>query len=80
MRLITHAEHLIADHKKRPPDRDNDLRMYTQMDKDTWKYTDLRDWFTKYGPKQPDTYNVSVCDTGYMLRTDYYDNSKNVNS
>jgi len=53
----------------RPSDRGYDIRLYTKMDLDIWKYADVRDWFNS-GYKEPDTPpdNKIMVGKSYMIK------------
>lgn len=69
-RNITHHTALDVDFSKRPPDRYADIRSYSQMDMDCWRYNQLRDWFNSYAPAQEQKYEFNPVKTGYTLRAD----------
>ena len=69
-RLEQHHEYERIDMQKKPADRSFDIRMYTKMDLDVWKYHEVRDWFNKDAPKEDLSYNLTPADTGYMIRID----------
>ena len=66
------THHLITemDSKLRPPDQSNDIRTYSKMDLDIWKYEDVRYWFNKNAPSDPNAgaYTLRPVDTGYVIR------------
>lgn len=64
----THKKTLELDSLKRPSDRDYDIRSYSRMDLDIWKYPDVRVWFNKDAPEKIEQYNVSPADSGYTIR------------
>ena len=69
-RNVTHHAQYDTDFKKRPSDRDYDVRMYTKMDNDLWKTDTLRDWFNTYADPDADTkyaYTLTPAQTGYMI-------------
>lgn len=66
-RQMTHTSALISDHLLRPSDRSNDIRNYSKMDLDIWKYDDVRNWFNQYATDMP-IEHVSPAETGYMIR------------
>ena len=69
MRLSTHATDITIDLEKRPSDRIKEIRKYTQMDRDAWKYDDLRKWFNKYSPTEVEhRYNPFTDNPGYTLQ------------
>lgn len=70
-RLKTHRTDLAVDASKRPPDRTFDIRQYTLSAKDTWKFEDLRSWYDRYAPDNPEEYRLIPSQTGYCLRTEY---------
>lgn len=69
-RQIAHATALQIDFSKRPPDRYGDIRSYSKMDMDVWKYDQLRSWFQTYAPDKDVTYDLRPCETGYMIKAD----------
>ena len=46
-RVSTHEEYYALDLARRPPDRGDDIRIYTKMDMSLWEYGQVRDWFNK---------------------------------
>ena len=65
-RIIMHNNAQSNDRALRPPDRGNDIRTYSKMDLDVWKYDQVRDWFNEYG--QPDTTEIETpAESGYMI-------------
>ena len=69
MRDVAHHTTMKVDGTKRPSDRGQDIRAYSKMDLDVWKYHEVRDWFNKgAAPEQP--YTAKPCETGYMLASD----------
>jgi hypothetical protein len=69
VRLVSHATAMEVDLKKRPSDRYCDIRTYSKMDLDVWKYHEVRDWFNKdAAPEIPYKFNPS--ETGYTIKAD----------
>lgn len=66
-RLITRNNTLEIDRVKRPSDREYQVRPYSKMDMDVWKYDQLRGWFNVYATDAP-KYEMSPAQTGYMLK------------
>jgi flagellar biosynthesis GTPase FlhF len=66
-RQMTHTSALITDHQLRSSDRTNEIRTYSRMDLDVWKYDDVRHWFNQYATDVPVDY-ASPAETGYMIR------------
>ena len=70
---VSHARHeshkktLELDSEKRPCDRDYDIRSYSRMDSDIWKYPDVREWFNK-DAKPVEQYKFSPTESGYTIR------------
>ena len=69
-RLDQHHEFEKIDKRKKPSDRSFDIRMYTKMDLDVWKYHEVRDWFNKDAPKEDLSYKLRPADTGYIVKID----------
>jgi len=71
-RNATHIALYATDLKRRPPDRADDIRMYTKMDLDVWKYPQVREWFNSGADPDPTkfVYRQRPHQTGYMLRLD----------
>lgn len=69
-RNVTHGTALQVDFTKRPPDRYADIRSYSQMDMDCWRYNQLRDWFNSYAPAQEQKFEFNPVKSGYTIRTD----------
>lgn len=69
-RNVAHMTALQVDFTKRPPDRYGDIRSYSQMDMDCWRYDQLRDWFNSYAPAQEDKYYFNPSQSGYTVRID----------
>lgn len=69
MRLSTHKTYMNVDLMKRPCDRTQDIRSYSQIDKNLWKYDDLREWFQKYSQDEVQD-NFVPYETGYTLKLD----------
>jgi hypothetical protein len=66
-RQMSHTSSLVSDHRLRPSDRSYEIRTYSRMDLDVWKYNDVRNWFNQYATDMP-VEHVSPADTGYMIR------------
>ena len=66
-RLMSHTSSLTSDHQLRPSDRSYEIRTYSRMDLDVWKYNDVRNWFNQYATDVP-VEHMSPADTGYMIR------------
>ena len=62
----THHGILDIDREKRPSDRDYEIRMYSKMDLDVWKYHEVRDWFNK-DANPPPPYQFRPQETGYTI-------------
>lgn len=69
-RTISHVKALEVDGRKRPPDRYGDVRSYSRMDMDVWRYDQLREWFNTYAPAQDVTYDFKPSQTGYTVKID----------
>jgi hypothetical protein len=69
-RMDQHHEFERIDTQKNPADRSFDIRMYTKMDLDVWKYHEVRDWFNKDATKEDLSYKLRPADTGYVIKTD----------
>jgi hypothetical protein len=69
-RNVAHAAALTVDLSKRPPDRYGDIRSYSQMDMDCWRYNQLRDWFNSYAPQQEIKYEFNASKSGYTVKID----------
>lgn len=69
-RLDQHHEFENIDMRKKPSDRSYDIRMYTKMDLDVWKYHEVRDWFNKDATKEDLSYKLRPADTGYVIKID----------
>ena len=63
--LVTEVDSLL-----RPPDQSCDIRTYSKMDLDIWKYEDVRLWFNKNAPSDPKSgeYTLRPADTGYVIK------------
>ncbi len=68
----THHAIMDTDRKNRPSDRDFEVRMYSKMDLDVWKYDDVRQWFNTYASNDPSVYEYKFnpSETGYTIRVD----------
>lgn len=66
-RLISHGKTLEIDREKRPSDRSYEIRNYSKMDMDVWRYQQLRDWFNTYA-KEEEKYRYIPSETGYTIR------------
>jgi hypothetical protein len=53
-----------------PPDRSNEAKIVTRLDRDLRISADLRGWFNKYAPDLSLTDSWSPSSSGYLLRTD----------
>jgi hypothetical protein len=69
-RNVAHTAALQVDFSKRPPDRYGDIRSYSQMDMDCWRYNQLRDWFNSYAPQHEDKHEFNPSKSGYTVRID----------
>ena len=69
-RLHQHHQYTHIDEKKAPADRSFDVRIYTKMDVDVWKYHEVRDWFNKDATNEDLSYKLRPADTGYMVKVD----------
>lgn len=67
-RNTAHFTSIQIDNTKRPPDRYADIRSYSQMDMDCWRYDQLRDWFNSYAPAKEEKYEFNPTQSGYTLR------------
>ncbi len=71
VRLETHHKNMTLDSTHRASDREFSIRTYSLMDKATWEYPDMRDWFNKMAPEgNPMEYKLRPADTGYTVRVD----------
>ncbi len=68
-RIISHHKTVKIDRGKRPADREYIVRNYSQMDRDCWRYNQLRDWFNTYAT-DPEPYKYVPSEAGYMIRID----------
>lgn len=68
-RMNSHTKALEMDHLKRSSDQYHDIRNYTKMDVDLWKYPQMCDWFNKNATEQP-SYNLTPSATGYTVKID----------
>ena len=66
-RIVSHNKSLEIDHLKRPSDQYYDIRNYSKMDQDLWKYPQMCGWFNKNATEAP-AYNLSPSDTGYCVK------------
>ena len=71
--LTRHRTHHLTtdmDSALRPPDQSNDIRTYSKMDSDIWAHADVRYWFNKNAPTDPNhgAYTLTPVDTGYVIR------------
>ena len=64
-KLITEVDSVL-----RPPDQSCDIRTYSKMDLDIWKYEDVRLWFNKNAPhdSKAGEYCLRPADTGYVIK------------
>ena len=69
-RMKQHMDYYNQDVKRRPSDRNNDIRMYTKMDLSIWEYPQVREWFNKDAPKEEMAYTLTPSQTGYMVKVD----------
>jgi hypothetical protein len=70
MRIKTRKMQYLVDTSLRPSDRGNDIRLYTKMDLDVWKYPDVRDWFNSGAPadiEEQMRYTLAPSQTGYTI-------------
>ncbi len=67
-RRKAHALNAELDDGLRSSDKCNNLRSYTKMDADIWKYEDVRQWFNKYSTEDSCVYKLRPADTGYVIR------------
>jgi hypothetical protein len=66
-RSIAHNKTLELDRTKRPADRTYEIRNYSKMDMDVWRYDQMRGWFNNYAtPEEP--YELVPSKTGYTLK------------
>lgn len=68
-RITSHQHMLHLDRTRRPSDRGYEIRNYSKMDMDVWRYDQLRDWFQTYAT-DPEPYNYIPSQEGYTLRID----------
>lgn len=68
-RFISHEKTLEIDRHKRPADRDYEIRNYSKMDMDVWRYDQVRNWFNSYATEQ-EPYRFVPSETGYTLKKD----------
>lgn len=68
-RILSHTKAISMDSSKRPSDRTYEIRAYSKMDMDVWRYNQVRDWFNSYATEQ-EPYRFSPSETGYTLRID----------
>lgn len=70
VRHRTHHLTVAMDSVLRGPDQSNDIRTYSKMDADIWKYEDVRHWFNKNAPTDPNSgaYTKTPAETGYVIR------------
>lgn len=75
-RLKNHNEIVALDRTLRPPDREYPNIHYSNMDKDIWRYDQLREWFqsdtidgdSRRGGIAENSYTLTPSQTGYTLR------------
>lgn len=72
---VRHRTHHLTtdlDAVLRPPDQSNDIRTYSKMDLDIWQHEDVRYWFNRNAPSDPDAgaYKLRPADTGYVIKFD----------
>ena len=71
IRQHTHHKNVEIDHRHRSSDREFDVRLYSQMDRNVWTYPDMREWFNKNAlPENPLEYKLRPVDTGYTIAVD----------
>lgn len=51
----------------RPSDKQLNIRTYSKMDSDIWKYEDVRKWFNTNAPKDELIIHESPSSTGFMI-------------
>ncbi len=68
-RILAHSKALDLDGTKRPADRDLDIRTYSKMDKDIWRYNQVREWFNSYATEE-EPYRFVPSEVGYTLKID----------
>lgn len=68
-RILSHTKTLDIDREKRPADRYYDIRHYSKMDGDIWRYDQVRNWFNSYATEQ-EPYKFVPSQTGYTLKID----------
>lgn len=68
-RIISHHKTISIDREKRPADRTYEIRNYSKMDMDVWRYDQVRNWFNTYASEQ-EPYRFAPSETGYTLRAD----------
>jgi hypothetical protein len=68
-RIHSHTKTLDIDGEKRPADRSYDIRHYSKMDGDIWRYDQVRNWFNTYATDQ-EPYKFVPTQTGYTLKID----------
>ena len=69
-RMQSHMKQYETDLKNRPPDRGDDIRQYTKMDLDVWKYHQVRDWFNCKASNEDFGYHLTPAETGYMIKVE----------
>lgn len=69
-RIVAHMKSYETDLKNRPSDRSDDIRMYTKMDLDVWKYPQVREWFNSMASSEDFGYHLTPSQTGYMIKID----------
>jgi vacuolar-type H+-ATPase subunit I/STV1 len=69
MRHLTHHKTLEIDRGRRPSDRDYEIRNYSKMDMDVWRYDQVRNWFNSYAT-DPEPYRYVPSEVGYTLKAD----------
>jgi hypothetical protein len=70
---VRHRTHNLTtqmDSVLRPPDQSNDIRTYSKMDSDIWKYEDVRFWFNKNASEDPNAgaYIPNSADLAYVVK------------
>lgn len=68
-RVLSHTKALDIDRSKRPADRDFEVRSYSKMDADIWRYDQVRNWFNSYATDQ-EPYKFVPSQTGYTIKVD----------
>lgn len=67
IRLDTHRKYHETDLRKRPSDRKLNLRDYTPLDNNAWKFEELRKWYNKgHDASEEDKFNINQNETTTM--------------